>query len=381
MAEVRDVRRRPSVPREIGAIGIAALLGAVSLFTSVNVGATLLPKPTHLLQLVVGLLACAAIPARHRWPVTLTVVLLAISVVFPTAGGASGVALFTVAVQRRAAVAIAVNVLAAVEAMVQCALYPPLPRNWATYWVTIGVGVLASAAVTAWGMVVRARRQLIATLVDRAERAESEQRLLIEQARRRERERMAREMHDVLAHRLSLLSVHAGALEYRPDAPPEEIKRAAGVVRASARQALHDLRDVIGLLRNGDETEPDRPQPTLSDLSALVAESTAAGIVVQDHVHLDTAAVPETLGRTVYRIVQEGLTNALKYSTDATATLNLSLGAGTLDIHLTNPTSQRRAARTGRGLRGIDERATTLGGTTTAGADDGRCRGFRRCAG
>ncbi|WP_033346827.1 histidine kinase, partial [Catenuloplanes japonicus] len=83
----------------------------------------------------------------------------------------------------------------------------------------------------------------------RAERAESEQQLRVDRARQLERARIAREMHDVLAHRISLLSLHAGALEIRPDAPSAEVAKAAGVIRASAHQALQDLREVIGVLR------------------------------------------------------------------------------------------------------------------------------------
>ena len=135
-------------------------------------------------------------------------------------------------------------------------------------------GVVITLAVLAWGMFVRARRQLIVSLRDRAERAEAEQQLRVAQARQLERTRIAREMHDVLAHRISLLSLHAGALEFRPDAPPEEVARAAGVIRASAHDALQDLREVIGVLRaetTGEATHRSRPQPTLADLPALVA--------------------------------------------------------------------------------------------------------------
>nr|BFE88647.1 hypothetical protein GCM10020093_112480 [Planobispora longispora] len=136
--------------------------------------------------------------------------------------------------------------------------------------------------VTIWGMLVRARRQLVVSLRERAERAEAEAELRVEGARRLERERIAREMHDVLAHRLSLLSVHAGALEYRPDMPTDDVAKAAGVIRSGAHQALQDLREVIGVLRlGGEETAPDRPQPTLSDLSALVEESREAGMDVR----------------------------------------------------------------------------------------------------
>ena len=123
-------------------------------------------------------------------------------------------------------------------------------------------------------------------------------------------------MHDVLAHRLSLLSLHAGALEVHPDAPPEEIARAAAVVRASAHQALEDLREVIDVLRAEPAGgEAQRPQPTLADVAD--ARRGVARRRHRDRVR-HSASTPRACraatGRTVYRIVQEGLTNALKHA-------------------------------------------------------------------
>jgi hypothetical protein len=121
----------------------------------------------------------------------------------------------------------------------------------------------------------------VLALHERADRLEAEQRLRVEQAREAERRRIAREMHDVLAHRVSLLALHAGALEFRPDAPSEEVAEAAGVIRANARAALEDLRGVVGMLRDsGDGSAPEPPQPTLGDIPALVEESRAAGMRV-----------------------------------------------------------------------------------------------------
>ena len=133
-------------------------------------------------------------------------------------------------------------------------------------------GTAMTAALIGFGMFLRARRQLLATLRERAETAEAEQRRSAEAARQGERTRIAREMHDVLAHRISLVSMHAGALEYRVDASPEEVATAAGVIRSNAHQALVDLREVIGVLRGGDAggdgtpdgTSTSRPQPTLT---------------------------------------------------------------------------------------------------------------------
>ncbi len=182
--------------------------------------------------------------------------------------------------------------------------------------------MLVSLTVIGWGMFVRSRRQLLLSLHDRALRAENEAALRAEQAQRLAREEIAREMHDVLAHRLTLLSVHAGALEFRPDAPRPEIVRAAGVIRESAHEALQDLRQVIGVLRGGDTETPGRPQPTLAALDALVSECREAGMkVVLDSRVPDPGSVPAALGRTAYRIAQEALTNARKHAPGAEVTV------------------------------------------------------------
>ena len=156
-------------------------------------------------------------------------------------------------------------------------------------WASVAfIAIITAAHRSRWGMYVRARRQLVLSLRERAERAEAEQQMRVEQAQAHERARIAREMHDVLAHRISLLSMHAGALEFRPDAPPEEIARAAGVVRASAHQALEDLREVIGVLREESlDGDPERPQPTLANLPGLLDESRQAGMHVSSECRVE----------------------------------------------------------------------------------------------
>jgi signal transduction histidine kinase len=228
-------------------------------------------------------------------------------------------------------------------------------------WLVIGV-------VLVWGMFVRSRRQLVLSLRDRAERAETEQQLRVEQARQAERARIAREMHDVLAHRISLLSLHAGALEFRPDAPPEEVARAAGVIRASAHQALEDLRAVIGVLREAPAGEgvPEPPQPTLADLPALIEESREAGMRVT-FTPPEVEAPPDSLGRNVYRVVQEGLTNARKHARGSTVDVVISGSpdAG-LEIEIRNRLPVGVASSSipgaGTGIIGLAERASLAGG-------------------
>jgi signal transduction histidine kinase len=185
-------------------------------------------------------------------------------------------------------------------------------------------------------------------------------------------------MHDVLAHRISLLSLHAGALEFRPEAPPEEVARAAAVIRASAHQALDDLRAMIGVLRDvADGGAPRPPQPTLAALPGLLEESGAAGMRLHADVRLpDLAAVPDAIGRHALRIVQEALTNARKHATSAPVDLRVEGAPGKgLAIEVRNPTFALAAGSpeipgTGTGLVGLAERATLSGGRLVHGVDE-----------
>jgi signal transduction histidine kinase len=222
--------------------------------------------------------------------------------------------------------------------------------------------------VLGWGLFVRARRELVRSLRAQGDRAADE-------ARAAERRRIAREMHDVLAHRLSLLSVHAGALEFHLDAPAEDVAEAAGVIRESAKTALEELRSVIGVLReDGGESLTQPPQPTLADLAALVEESRAAGMRITARIELGDAAPPAAVGRTAYRIAQEGLTNARKHAPGAAVTLTVRAPDGALQVEVRSlaPVAVAAAAplpgaRTG--LIGLAERVSLAGGTLEHGVD------------
>jgi signal transduction histidine kinase len=186
-------------------------------------------------------------------------------------------------------------------------------------------------AVTAWGMFLRARRQLLLTLRERAARAEADQRVHEEGARRAERTRIAREMHDVLAHRISLLALHAGALEVRPDLPPEKIRETAELLRSTARQALEELRSVIGLLREGpaEDPTPPAPQPSRSDIGRLVEETRLAGAKIDFELRVEHADdIPNALGRDAYRIVQEALTNIGKHASGTASRVRVTGAPG-----------------------------------------------------
>jgi signal transduction histidine kinase len=249
------------------------------------------------------------------------------------------------------------------------------PDPESSYLLSVSFTVIITITVVGWGMFVRSRRQLLMSLRDRARRAETEAQLRAEQAQRLAREDIAREMHDVLAHRLTLLSVHAGALEFRPDAPQGEIARAAGVIRESAHEALQDLREIIGVLRAADHgDESGRPQPTLAALGTLVDESREAGMKVDlDNRVPEAQAVPASTGRTAYRIAQEGLTNARKHAPGAEVAVTVEGGAGEgLTVTVRNPPPPGEVPHvpgSGQGLIGLTERATLAGGRLDHGAE------------
>ncbi|MFB4274805.1 sensor histidine kinase [Nonomuraea sp. MTCD27] len=326
------------------------------------------PEPLLTVEQVTGALACASVWLRRRWPVGLAVVLTVLSSYLELVGGASVVALFTVAVHRPFKVSGPITLLSLITLAPYVILRPQsdLDRGWAA-----ALGVAIVLTVFAWGIVIRARRQLVWSLRERADTA-------AEEAKRLERERIAREMHDVLAHRISMLSLHAGALEFRPDAPPAEIARAAGAIRTNAHLALQDLREVIGVLRHstsdGDDDGggmvPDRPQPTLANLPALVEECRQAGMDVR--LDLRAGEAPEGPGRNLYRIVQEALTNARKHAggVPVTVTVEGTRGGG-LSVEVRNRLWARHGARipgAGAGLIGLTERAELAGGRLEHGA-------------
>lgn len=339
-------------------------------------------------DLALGGLCCLAVWLRRRRPVGVAVVAGLAGIYSTSAAGAALVALFTVAAYRRPRVVAPVVALYAVGPFLALLVRPDIP---VADWSQVVLGVVVAVAVLAWGMLARVRRQ---SLRERAGRVAAEQELRVAEARQGERDRIAREMHDVLAHRLSLLTLHAGALELRPDAPPADVARAAGVVRASAHQALEDLHEVIGVLRAGPgrpEEAPERPQPTLADLPDLVDESRRAGMRVRLDWQADVvAAVPAGVGRSAYRIVQEGLTNARKHAPDGevAVTVRASPGDGiTVEIRNPYPATSAAAGATGTagipgagvGLIGLTERAALAGGRLEHGptpAGDFRLRAW-----
>jgi signal transduction histidine kinase len=326
--------------------------------------------PLLALDLTLGVVCLVLLWWRRSHPDEVGIVATIATAFSAAAAGPGLIAGFNVALRGSRAAIRAVVVLSIIVVQIFPRIYP----NGDPYLLNVFVGLLVTAVIISWGLLVRVRREHLRTLRDRALAIESEQRLRIEQARDAERRRIAREMHDVLAHRVSLLSLHAGALEFRPDAPPDEIAEAAGVIRANAHSALEELRAVIGVLRDGEAGDrPEPPQPTLADVPALVDESRAAGMKVGCRIDVPDD-VPAALGRTAYRIVQEGLTNARKHAPSAAVEVSVARAGDELVVAVVSrrPVGVAVAAEPlpgGSGLIGLGERVALAGGALEHGPD------------
>ncbi|HEY0278880.1 MAG TPA: histidine kinase [Solirubrobacterales bacterium] len=337
---------------------VALVLGAFAVHdTWVEHGVAL-----KIVDLALGLAAVAALWDRRRHPVGVAAFVLPVSVISTFAGGAGLIVLFNAAIRcgRRelAWITLAAVTCAAANSVIYASSVPDLRDD-------LVLGLLMFGFTIGWGLFVRVRRDLVDSLRERNAQLEEDGLLRADRARAAERERIAREMHDVLAHRISLLSLHAGALEYRPDAPPEEIAATAGVVREAAAEALEELRDVIGVLREGTDAESRPPQPTLADLPALVEESRAAGMRIEADLDFgeDDAG---SVGRTAFRIVQEALTNARKHAPGTLVRVRVERAEdGELTIEVRNRAPLTPAPTlpgAGSGLIGIGERVELIGG-------------------
>jgi signal transduction histidine kinase len=224
-------------------------------------------------------------------------------------------------------------------------------------------------AVLFCGIDVRYYRQYVASIVERAVRAE---RTREEEARRRvaeERLRIARDLHDVVAHHISVVNVQAGVARHLMDTHPEQARTALGLVRDASKTVLTELSAVLGLLRAEDGTSPAEPAPGLSRLPSLVESVRGAGLDLELRCTGQSCELAPVNDLTAYRVVQESLTNALKYGSGR-ARLLVDHAPGGVTIDVVNPLAPDRPATSGgHGLIGMRERLDGVNGWLIAGPD------------
>ena len=334
-------------------------------------------KPAWNMSFVTSVVALPALLFRRRWPV-LTWLLVLPAGIWGNALVAPLVALFTVADRvARTWVAGLATAAALVGYFVSAMVSGPPGAIGAvgTLQVLIYAGLFAGLP-TALGMLMRARRTLRAQLESLAASQAREQTLVTEAVLAAERTELAREMHDVVSHQVSLVALQAGAL--RMTAGDDAVRQAAGTIRTLAVKTLDELRAMVGVLRAHPESPQLAPQPRLSDLFRLVADSRTGAELMLNGVLDHEWPVP--VERAVYRTVQEGLTNIRKHASGASACVEVSSAGRTLSVRVSNgapaggtPAENGQLPGSGHGLIGLRERAELFGGQLTAGttADGG----------
>lgn len=355
---------------------LAGCLALSALFWSL-VGPGQLRHSPLLLALDVGLGVASYVVVRHRrsHPLAVALSLNVVAAASGIAGGPAALAAVSLATRRivRELLLLALTIFAA-----STAFYLLMPFGPATDLSTILLSNLFfTAGQLGWGLYIGSRRELVWTLHRRAERAEAERDERIRNARIGERAAIAREMHDVLAHRISQVSLQAGALGYRRDLDEQQLRSGIDQIQASANAALDDLRDVLGVLREQDRLDAlHRPQPTFGDVHRLILEARQAGAAIA---YADRLPPEPTfcgqVGRTLYRIVQEGITNARKHAPHELLSICVSGDPDHgIDLELRNTLAAvTRAASppgAGLGLVGLHERVLLRGGRLDVGVVD-----------
>ena len=327
------------------------------------------------IDLLLGIIGVVLMRWRRQSPLVVALVVNVFGSFSTAASGAVVVTTMSLATRRRWREIVPVAVVGFISSVVFFETHPGAEDSWLFSLLFTAVFV---TGVIAPGMYIGARRDLLATRQERAERAEREQALRVEQAQVTERTRIAREMHDVLAHRLSLVALNAGALEYCRGLSDAEVAEAAAITRLNAHRALEDLHEILGVLRAVQtDAPPERPQPTLIDLPSLVQEAQGSGAHVRLHNQVeDLAGAPDAIGRSAYRMVQESLTNARKHAPNTAVDVTLSgRPGGQLMLEVRNPIRLGAAASetpgSGLGLLGLIERAELIGGRLEHGRSDG----------
>jgi len=359
-----------------GALAAAGAYAAGLLTTEITAG---LPAAARAAALVLAVAYGAALLFRRVAPRTVLAVQGAAAVGYavlgppvPMLGPAVFVTLYTIGsrLERRAALValVAAEVLLAVLLLAR----PGLPDvgSWALF-----SGLLAAA----WflGDIVRRWQFAAAAHARRAVELEQAREELARLAVADERLRIARELHDVVAHTMTVIAIHAGSGRLAADRDPAAARKALEVVEESSRHALAELRRLVTVLRDADDPAPGHePAPGLPDLHRLVAEVAAAGVAVDVHTEGDLARVPEGVSLAAYRIVQEALTNVVRHAGATRARVSVAVREDRVRLEVDDDGGGRdgrgpEPGGRGYGLVGMRERAALYGGEVTAGPGSG----------
>ncbi len=392
LTDPRDSRLR-SVLGTIGAclVSVSSSLVAVAFAGNAAThtgGSQLMP----LLGAFAGLAAAVALAWRQRYSIQVCLGSAMLALVFPLDAFASLLALTWVIARRPRGDAIGGGIAAALATSVSLWRDARRPGQdqilsstdadgRTTYLVTggyVALGVLLLGVAVAVGLARRYAETARSATGAAAESERTAAELRTELSRQEERDLVAREMHDSVAHGLSLVSLQASALEATAGDAATDVPAVARSIRDNAHRALEEMRTLVASLRDASTATQPGPAPALAELPRLVDDARAAGAAVSATLFVtDQHEAPAALTRAVYRIVQESLTNALKHAPGAPVEVDVRAGRGTgVDVVVRNRLGPPTAPGTpvpggGAGLRGMAERAQALGGTFDAGPAEG----------
>ena len=313
------------------------------------------------------LAACGSVYLRRRFPVLVAIVSLAVCTAYYVTSSVDGpvvltfvVALYTVATERQLIVAVTIGVVAMLTVV-----YGEV-RSPVRHLDNLALFMLAGwlVATIAVGAVTVNRRAYLRETERRARDAERSKEEAAIQRATEERLRIARELHDVLGHNISLINVQASAALHRQD--PAQAQDALAAIKRTSKEALRELRATLGVLRQVDEEAPTAPAPSLRALPELVDRAAAAGLAVRTEVAGTERPMPAEVDLAAYRIVQEALTNVARHAGARTAIIRIRYGDDDVTVQVDDDGAGGVPGE-GNGIRGMGERARALGGELTAG--------------
>jgi signal transduction histidine kinase len=344
-------------------VALTIAVGVPLLATTIASGAE---QDRVVLGLVFGLAASLPLLVRRRWPFAVLGIALAVAIATPVDGQyvlPIIVALYTIGSTRSWETTIAAAATPVAAGLIY--ILAGGPEFNSDDLLAVGLTCAVSAGV---GLFVQSRHASLAALQERAERLDRERELLAERAVAEERVRIAQELHDVVAHNVSLIVVQAQALG--ATVPGDRVATATGYIAQLGREAMAEMHRTLRLLRAGEERSGRAPQPGLADLDDLLERSRAAGLRVELAIEGDARPLAQSVDLSAFRILQEALTNVVKHAGRARTTVLVGYRADALELIVTdsgNGTAEYEPAPGGHGLVGMRERAALFGGTLTAG--------------
>jgi len=313
-------------------------------------------------------LGVAALPLRRRWPIQVLAFAYVTTLTYWAANYGRGPVFYSLVVALAQVVLTGHRRVAIASIVAGFLGFTWLGQVLGT---TEGPGIGGVIGLGAWLVALLSVMEVVRS---RRERAREEARSRAEAMRRQasdERLRLAQELHDAVAHNISLINIHAGMGLHLFDEQPQQAREALATIKQSSKEALVELRSILGLMRRVDEGAPRTPTPSLARLDELVSRSNAAGLDVRLDVVGDIDQLPRNVDVAAYRIIQESLTNVIRHAGPATAAVSLGYARDELRIEVTDtgrgPASPAGHNGGGHGLAGMRERAATVGGTLETG--------------